>query len=105
MNSPETIKLKRRKTSPQSFLDSAHVTKTVAEYCRGDTIFTQGDAAESVMYIRKGSVKLTVVSESGKEAVVAIFGPEDFCGEGCMAGQKVRMATAYRNYSGDRRNH
>ena len=58
------------------------------------TVFAQGEAADSVFYIQKGKVKVTVVSEQGKEAVVAILGKDEFCGEGCLAGQKRRMATA-----------
>jgi len=79
---------------PQAFLDTAGVSKKVAEYRRGESIFTQGDVASTVMYIQRGGVKLSVVNGSGKEAVVAMFGPTDFFGEGCMAGQSVRMATA-----------
>jgi CRP/FNR family transcriptional regulator, cyclic AMP receptor protein len=79
---------------PQAFLDSAGVSRKVAEYHRGESIFSQGDDANTVMYIQKGGVKLSVVNGSGKEAVVAMFGPTDFFGEGCMAGQTVRMATA-----------
>jgi CRP/FNR family transcriptional regulator, cyclic AMP receptor protein len=80
--------------NPQVYLESAGVSRKVAEFRRKQAIFSQGDAADSVMYIQKGSVKLTVVNESGKEAVVAIFGGGDFFGEGGMAGQAVRMATA-----------
>jgi CRP/FNR family transcriptional regulator, cyclic AMP receptor protein len=79
---------------PQAFLDSAGVLKKIAEYRRGESIFTQGDMANTVMYIQRGGVKLSVVNGSGKEAVVAMFGATDFFGEGCMAGQSVRMATA-----------
>jgi len=79
---------------PQAFLDTAGVSKKVSEYRRGESIFTQGDGAVTVMYIQRGGVKLSVVNGSGKEAVVAMFGPTDFFGEGCMAGQTVRMATA-----------
>jgi CRP/FNR family cyclic AMP-dependent transcriptional regulator len=79
---------------PQAFLDTAGVSRRVAEYRRGESIFTQGDAAPSVLYLQKGGVKLTVVNGAGKEAVVAMFGPTDFFGEGCMAGQSLRMATA-----------
>src|SRR5271165_500047 len=78
---------------PQAFLDTAGVSKKVSEYRRGESIFTQGDGAVSVMYIQRGGVKLSVVNGSGKEAVVAMFGPTDFFGEGCMAGQTVRMGT------------
>jgi CRP/FNR family transcriptional regulator, cyclic AMP receptor protein len=80
--------------NPQVYLDSAGVSRKVAEFRRKQAIFSQGDVADSVMYIQKGSVKFTVVNESGKEAVVAIFGTGDFFGEGCMAGQKLRIATA-----------
>ena len=78
---------------PQVFLDTAGVSRKVVEYQRGESIFSQGDAAETVMYIQKGGVKFSVVNGSGKEAVVAMFGPTDFFGEGCMAGQTVRMGT------------
>jgi len=57
-------------------------------------VFSQGEPADAVFYIQKGKVKLTVVSEQGKEAVVAVLGPDEFCGEGCLAGQPRRMATA-----------
>jgi CRP/FNR family cyclic AMP-dependent transcriptional regulator len=77
----------------QAFLDTAGVARKVCEYRRNESIFTQGDAAETVMYVQKGGVKLSVVNGSGKEAVVAMFGPTDFFGEGCMAGQKLRMGT------------
>ncbi len=77
----------------QDFLDTAGVARKIQEYRRGESIYSQGDAAESVMYIQKGGVKLSVVNGSGKEAVVAMFGPTDFFGEGCMAGQTIRMGT------------
>jgi len=64
------------------------------EFRRGECIYSQGDAAQTIMYIQKGGVKLSVVNGSGKEAVVAMFGPTDFFGEGCMAGQTIRMGTA-----------
>jgi len=77
----------------QDFLDTAGVSRKIQEYCRGESVYTQGDAAETVMYVQSGGVKLTVVNGSGKEAVVAMFGPTDFFGEGCMAGQTIRMGT------------
>jgi CRP/FNR family transcriptional regulator, cyclic AMP receptor protein len=80
--------------NPQVFLDTAGVARKITEYSRNESIYTQGDAAHSVMYVQKGGVKLSVVNGSGKEAVVAMFGPTDFFGEGCMAGQTVRMGTA-----------
>lgn len=79
---------------PQVFLDTGGVARKVAEYRRGESIYSQGEAADSVMYVQKGGVKFSVVNGSGKEAVVAMFGPSDFFGEGCMAGQSVRMGTA-----------
>jgi CRP/FNR family transcriptional regulator, cyclic AMP receptor protein len=78
----------------QAFLDSAGVAKTVAYYGRGETIFTQGDACKDVLYIQSGGVKLSVLSETGREAVVAMLGPGDFFGEGCLAGQPMRMGSA-----------
>jgi CRP/FNR family cyclic AMP-dependent transcriptional regulator len=78
----------------QVFLQSVGASRRVEEFRKKQVIFSQDDRADSVMYIQKGSVKLTVVNEEGKEAVVAIFGPGDFFGEGGMAGQTVRMGTA-----------
>src|SRR5688500_1437956 len=79
----------------QSFLDSAGVARKIAKYPRSAVIFSQGDAATDVCYLQQGSVKLSVLSRTGKEAVVAILGPGDFFGEGCLAGQPRRMATAH----------
>jgi CRP/FNR family cyclic AMP-dependent transcriptional regulator len=79
---------------PKAFLESAGLSGRVADYRRGETVFAQGDKASTVLYIQKGGVKVSVVNASGKEAVLAMFGPSDFFGEGCLAGQKVRMATA-----------
>jgi CRP/FNR family cyclic AMP-dependent transcriptional regulator len=78
----------------QAFLDSAGVARKVVEFQKNATIFTQGDSSDHVMYIQVGSVKLSVVNEVGKEAVVAMLGPGDFFGEGCLAGQKVYIGTA-----------
>jgi CRP/FNR family transcriptional regulator, cyclic AMP receptor protein len=78
----------------QEFLDTAGVARKIQEYRRGESIYSQGDAAETVMYVQNGGVKLSVVNGSGKEAVVAMFGPTDFFGEGCMAGQSFRMGSA-----------
>ncbi len=77
----------------QQFLDTAGVARKVSEYRRNESIYSQGEAAETVMYVQKSGVKLSVVNGSGKEAVVAMFGPTDFFGEGCMAGQTLRMGT------------
>ncbi|HWZ79476.1 MAG TPA: Crp/Fnr family transcriptional regulator [Candidatus Sulfotelmatobacter sp.] len=78
----------------QKFLDSAGVARKVAEFKKKETIFSQGDPCRSVFYIQKGGVRLSVVNESGKEAVVAVLGPGDFVGEGCLAGQPIRIGTA-----------
>jgi CRP/FNR family cyclic AMP-dependent transcriptional regulator len=78
----------------QLFLDSAGVARKVVEIPIKATIFAQGDPAKTVMYIQKGRVKLSVVNETGKEAVVAVLGPNDFLGEGCLTGQPIRMSTA-----------
>jgi len=78
----------------QAFLDSAGVARKIVEYRRSETIFTQGDPCDSVLYIQKGGVKLSVLSKTGREAVVAMLGPGDFFGEGCLAGQPVRMGSA-----------
>jgi CRP/FNR family transcriptional regulator, cyclic AMP receptor protein len=85
---------KKRAFDTQAFLDSAGVARKVAEYRRSQKMYSQGDPATSVMYVQKGGVKLSVVNEVGREAVVAILGPGDFFGEGGMAGQSVRMGTA-----------
>jgi CRP/FNR family cyclic AMP-dependent transcriptional regulator len=76
------------------FLDSAALGRKVRKFREKETVFTQGDPAKNVTYIQEGGVKLSVVNESGKEAVVAILGPGDFFGEGCLAGQSICMATA-----------
>ena len=68
--------------------------RTIAKYRVNQIVFSQGDLADSVFYIQDGKVKVTVISEQGKEAVVAILGLDEFCGEGCLAGQPRRMATA-----------
>ena len=80
--------------SAQAFLDSPGLAKTIVEYGRGESIFVQGDACSDVLYIQTGGVKLSVLSKNGREAVVAILGPGDFFGEGCLAGQPVRMGSA-----------
>jgi CRP/FNR family cyclic AMP-dependent transcriptional regulator len=92
--STKSMSKKKLHFNAQAFLDSAGVERTIKEFKRAEVVYSQGDAAKSVMYLQEGGVKLSVVSEAGKEAVVAILGPGDFFGEGCMAGQPVRMGTA-----------
>src|SRR6202166_4230992 len=78
----------------QAFLDSAGVARRIVEYRKSQKIYSQGEPAKNVLYIQKGGIKLSVVNEVGKEAVVAILGPGDFFGEGGMAGQLLRVGTA-----------
>jgi CRP-like cAMP-binding protein len=78
----------------KAFLATVDGGRTLSSYRNEEAIFSQGDPADAVFYIQKGQVKLTVVSEQGKEAVVALSGPDDFFGEGCLAGQPRRMASA-----------
>jgi CRP/FNR family cyclic AMP-dependent transcriptional regulator len=84
----------KRAFNVQAFLDSAGVAREIVQYRRSEKIYAQGDPATSVMYIQNGGVKLSVVNEVGKEAVVGILGPGDFFGEGCLAGQHICMGTA-----------
>jgi len=79
---------------PRLLLTKLSVGKTSREYLAEEPVFSQGDAADAVFYIQRGKVKLTVVSKSGKEAVVAILSQASFFGEGCLAGQPLRMSTA-----------
>jgi CRP/FNR family transcriptional regulator, cyclic AMP receptor protein len=96
---PRNIKSKGKSTQKrafdaQAFLDSAGLARRVVEYRRSEKIYSQGESTENVLYIQKGGIKLSVVNEVGKEAVVAMVGPGNFFGEGGMAGQLVRMGTA-----------
>jgi len=84
----------KRAFNAEGFLASAGLSRKIVEYARGTCIFTQGDPCEHVLYIQKGNVKLSVLSKSGREAVVAMLSAGDFFGEGCLAGQPVRMGTA-----------
>ena len=88
------LPLRRVPFDAQAFLDSAGVSRTVVRFLPGDVIFRQGDVCTHVMYIQSGTVKLSVLSKAGREAVVAMLGPGDFFGEGCLAGQRVRMGSA-----------
>jgi CRP/FNR family cyclic AMP-dependent transcriptional regulator len=92
--SPEKAQLRSPAFDVQLFLDSAGLGRTVRKFRGKETVFAQGSPAKSVMYIQEGGVKLTVVNETGKEAVVAILGPGEFFGEGCLAGHSICMATA-----------
>src|SRR6202140_5368530 len=85
---------KRHIFNAQLYLASVGVARIVVEYQRSEKAYSQGDPATTVLYIQRGSVKLSVVNEVGKEAVVAMLGPGDFFGEGGMGGQLVRVGTA-----------
>jgi len=90
----KTISRKNTVFDAQAFLDSAGVLRKLKVFKRMEVAYSQGETAESVMYLQEGGVKLSVVSEAGKEAVIAILSPGDFFGEGCLAGQPIRMGTA-----------
>ena len=92
--SPQKAKSNSPAFDVKLFLDSAGLGRKVGKFRGKETVFAQGDPAKNVMYIQEGGVKLTVVNEVGREAVVAILGPGDFFGEGCLAGQSRCMATA-----------
>jgi len=79
---------------PKAFLAKANGGRTISKYRTNQIVFAQGDLADSVFYIHDGKVKVTVISEQGKEAVVAVLGADEFCGEGCLTGQPLRIATA-----------
>jgi CRP/FNR family cyclic AMP-dependent transcriptional regulator len=78
----------------QAFLDSTGLARKLVKYSAKTIIFAQGDSSKHVMYIQKGGVKLSVVNDVGKKAVVAMLGPGDFFGEGCLSGQKISVGTA-----------
>ena len=89
------MKSKQKGTfNAQAFLDSAGIARKIVDYRRAEVIFTQGDPCEHVLYIQKGTVKLSVLSKAGREAVVAMLSAGEFFGEGCLAGQPVRMGSA-----------
>ena len=83
-----------QKLDAQPFLELVGTGKTVAKYQRAHLIFRQGDAADAVYYIQQGKVQITIISEEGKERVVAMLEPGQFFGEGCLTGQPLHLATA-----------
>ena len=85
---------KERPFDLKAFLASGGVAGKIVERRAGDVVYSQGDPCDSVLYIQQGGVKLRVISYAGKEAIVAMLGPGDFFGEGALAGQPLRMATA-----------
>jgi CRP/FNR family cyclic AMP-dependent transcriptional regulator len=102
-----TVANGRRVTKPakptfdlKPFLAKAGPGRTITPFRKKDTLFAQGEPADTVLYVLNGRVKLTVVSQQGKEAVIAMLGPDDFLGEGSLAGQRLRMATATAETAG-----
>ena len=93
---PMTATTRKKKLGflPEKFLSEVGKGRTLAAFDKGAVVFAQGEAANSIFYIQKGKVKLTVVSEQGKEAVIAMLGAADFFGEGCLTVQPLRMSTA-----------
>jgi CRP/FNR family transcriptional regulator, cyclic AMP receptor protein len=92
----EAAVMKRERTpifDPTAFLAKADDGRTICKFSKDQLIFSQGEPADAVFYIRQGKVKISVVSEHGKEAIIAILGVGDFCGEGCLAGQPQRIST------------
>jgi CRP/FNR family transcriptional regulator, cyclic AMP receptor protein len=85
---------KRTAFDAEAFLRSAGATQRVGTYPRGKIVFSQGQPSDAVMYIQKGAIKISVLSRTGKEAVVAMLGPGDFFGEGALTGQPIRIGTA-----------
>lgn len=97
----KAIAPKRKPTEPKKpafdlhvFLDTAGVARQIHTFRKSERIYSQGDAAKGVNYIQEGSVRLSVISARGREAVVALLGPGDFFGEGCLASQQIRIGTA-----------
>jgi len=91
---PPTKSKAQKPFDPKVCLSKANGGRTISKYQKNQIVFAQGDPADSVFYIHDGKVKITVISEQGKEAVVAILGKDEFCGEGCLTGQLLRVATA-----------
>ena len=80
--------------NPKVFLAKVGTGKTISKYRKDQTIFAQGDAADTIFYLQKGKVKIVVISDQGKEAVVGIMEADQFFGEGCLNGHSMRISTA-----------
>jgi CRP/FNR family cyclic AMP-dependent transcriptional regulator len=87
------MRRRRAPFDPKKFLAKVGEGKTISKYRKDQIVFRQGDIADAIFYIQQGKVKLTVVSEQGREAVVAIVAPSHFFGEGCLNGHPLRIAT------------
>src|SRR5207237_3568438 len=93
---PRRVEPREKRTAfdAEAFLKSAGATRRVATYPKGKIVFSQGQPSDAVMFVQKGSIKISVLSRTGKEAVVAMLGPGDFFGEGALTGQSIRIGTA-----------
>src|SRR4029450_9247373 len=80
--------------NPAVFLETTAEGRVISTHSKKEVIFAQGEDADSVFYIRKGKVKVAIVSKQGKEAIIALLGPDEFVGEGCLIGKPKRLATA-----------
>src|SRR4029453_2481601 len=89
-----TKKAKKVPFDPKVFLATVNGGRSISKYRANQKVLTQGSYEDGVFYFQKGKVKITVTPEQGKEAVVAVLGPDEFCGEGCLTGQPLRLATA-----------
>ncbi|HEY5336747.1 MAG TPA: Crp/Fnr family transcriptional regulator [Rhizomicrobium sp.] len=85
---------KKEAFDPSAFLAKAGIGRAISTYGVNKVLFSQGDPADAVFYVQSGKVKIAVVSAQGREAVVSVMGPDQFCGEGCLTGQERRIATA-----------
>jgi CRP-like cAMP-binding protein len=98
MPKPKARRVRSREPQPsfdaRAFLETVDAARRVVSYPKGKIVFSQGQSSDSVMYIQKGSIKISVLSRTGKEAVVAMLGPGDFFGEGALTGQSIRIGTA-----------
>ncbi|MGE5834332.1 MAG: Crp/Fnr family transcriptional regulator [Acidobacteriota bacterium] len=90
----KTSRPSTRRFNAQKFLDSAGLKRKIVRYSPREVVFSQGDPATDVLYVQDGVVRLSVLSKTGREAVIAVLGRGDFFGEGCLAGQPIRMGTA-----------
>jgi CRP/FNR family transcriptional regulator, cyclic AMP receptor protein len=91
---PVVAAKKRSKFDPKTFLSTIDGGRTIAAFLKKQPIFAQGDPSDAVFYIQKGKVRLTVVSKTGKEAIIGILSEGDFFGEGCLTGQLLRLCSA-----------
>jgi CRP/FNR family cyclic AMP-dependent transcriptional regulator len=91
---PSKVAKGGKRFDPAVFFETAGEHRTILKHRKNENIFSQGELADAVFYIKKGKIKVTVVSKQGKEAVVAILGVDEFVGEGCLIGQPKRLATA-----------